>query len=124
MKWGRSVCGRRRQFELGQSLALVALMMPVLIGGLGMGIDYGRLVVEQRKLQNAADAAALAAAANLPGCGSQWTQATTDATSYLTKNGYTSGNNGAQSPTFNSSQTQLACDTITVSVGRTVAFDF
>jgi len=48
--------------EGGQSLVLVGLSMIVLIGMLGMAIDLGRGFAERRKMQNAADAGALAGA--------------------------------------------------------------
>jgi len=99
-------------------------MMPVLIGFLGLGIDYGRLVVAQRQLQNAADAAALAGAPDLPG---STTQATTDATSYLVSNGFTAGSNGASCPggaCESYSKISVTNDTITVSLQRSLPLDF
>lgn len=55
--------------ESGQALVVVALCMVVLIGFLGIAIDIGHLRVEKRRLQNAADAAALAAALEIRVCG-------------------------------------------------------
>lgn len=51
--------------QAGQALVLIALLMPVLLGFLGLAIDYGRLVAERRKLQNYADAATLSGAQDL-----------------------------------------------------------
>lgn len=48
--------------QRGQAIVLVALMLAVLLGFLGLAIDSGRLYVERRQLQTAADSAALAAA--------------------------------------------------------------
>lgn len=48
--------------ERGQVLALVALMIVVLLGMASVAIDVGRLLTQKRFIQNAADAAALAAA--------------------------------------------------------------
>lgn len=42
-----------------------ALSMPLLIGALALGIDYGSLTLQQRDLQSTADLAAIAAAGNL-----------------------------------------------------------
>jgi Flp pilus assembly protein TadG len=51
-----------RAGERGQILVLVALMMPVLLGFLGLVIDVGNAYAQRRFMQNAADAAALAGA--------------------------------------------------------------
>src|SRR3954469_5375230 len=53
--------GRGRR-ESGQTLPLVALMMPVTRGGAGMVVDGANAMAQQRGTQNAADAAALAGA--------------------------------------------------------------
>ncbi|UJW74011.1 pilus assembly protein TadG-related protein [Rhizobium sp. SL42] len=42
-----------------------ALVSPLFIGALALGVDYGSLTLQQRELQQAADLAAIAAAANL-----------------------------------------------------------
>lgn len=47
--------------ERGQVLVIVALMLVVLLGASAFSIDLGRRAAEERFLQNAADAAALAA---------------------------------------------------------------
>ena len=48
----------------GQIAILTALMAPVLIGGLGIGVESSYWYVQQRGAQNAADAAVVAAATN------------------------------------------------------------
>src|SRR5437763_13587704 len=48
----------------GQIAVLTALMAPVLIGGLGIGVESSYWYVQQRGAQNAADAAVDAAATN------------------------------------------------------------
>ena len=53
--------------EKGQALMLVAISMVVLIGFTAFATDVGYLHLQKRNLQNAADAAALAAAWELPG---------------------------------------------------------
>jgi hypothetical protein len=55
--------GRR---ESGQMLILFVLMLGVLMGFVAMSIDVGLILHERRSQQNAADAAALAAVAELP----------------------------------------------------------
>ena len=51
-----------RRSQRAQAIVLVALMLAVLLGFLGLAVDSGRLYVERRQLQTAADSAALAAA--------------------------------------------------------------
>lgn len=52
--------------EDGQALILVTLLMVVLLGFASLVVDLGTLYVTKAKLQNAADAAALAGAKDLP----------------------------------------------------------
>lgn len=75
----------------GQILALLALSLPVFLALLGFAIDVGHLRYEKRNLQNAADAAALAAAAEIRICGGVADcPAMQAAASYaLQENGYT-----------------------------------
>ena len=53
---------RPRAGERGQVIVLSALVLPMLLGITGIGIDYGVGVAVRRNTQNAADAAALAGA--------------------------------------------------------------
>ncbi|HVI18228.1 MAG TPA: pilus assembly protein TadG-related protein, partial [Gaiellales bacterium] len=69
--------------QRGQVLALCALFLVVLMGFATMAIDAGSWYMEKRKLQSAADAAALAGASQLP-AGFGTAQST--ANSYFTKN--------------------------------------
>jgi Flp pilus assembly protein TadG len=52
--------------ESGQSIVLFALLFVILIGFGALTIDIGRIAVEKSSLQNAVDAAALAAVYDLP----------------------------------------------------------
>lgn len=56
--------GRRR--DDGQMFVMVAASLAVLLGFSAMAVDVGSYAVDRRNLQNAADAAALAAATELP----------------------------------------------------------
>jgi Flp pilus assembly protein TadG len=56
------MAGGSRQIQRGQAIVLVALMIVVLFGFVGLAIDSGRAYLDRRQLQAAADAAALAAA--------------------------------------------------------------
>ena len=53
---------RRARAEAGQVLIIVAVMLPVLIGFMGLVIDLGSLYHHKRRMQTAADAGALAGA--------------------------------------------------------------
>ena len=59
----------------GSIVIFVVLMMPLLLGIMGIALDMGKLFVVKSELQNAADACALAAAYELDGTGSQFTRA-------------------------------------------------
>jgi Putative Flp pilus-assembly TadE/G-like len=66
----RRLCRRWRPrlgAERGQVLVLLTLTLPMMLGISAIVVDVGRLFVERRSLQQAADAAALAAAQRLPG---------------------------------------------------------
>jgi len=114
-----SMLGRLRWLararQAGQALALTALATPVLLGFTGLSIDFGRLAVEQRKLQNYADSAALAGAQDLS---EYYSQACTDAGTSLT------ANNNPAAVTCTVSQTTNPNDTITVQLSGPVTLDF
>ena len=101
--------------EDGQSLIHFALIIVMLLAFVSLAVDAGNVFSMRRKLQNAADAAALAAAREL--ClGHTTTQASTTANTYLTKNGASgigaiSGNSG------DTSTIQFANDNTKVVVG-------
>ena len=69
--------------QRGSVLVLSALAFVSLIGLVGLTLDMGNLYLQQIKIQNAVDAAALCGAQDLPNTVS----ATTDANTYLTNNG-------------------------------------
>src|SRR3989304_8371578 len=52
--------------ESGQMLVMFVLALGVLMGFVAMSIDVGMILYERRSAQNAADAAALAGARDLP----------------------------------------------------------
>lgn len=76
--------------ESGQTMVLFTLMLVVLIGVLALVIDFGRPALAARRLQNAADSAALAGASLLPvGTDTAKIQSVKDcATDYATLNGF------------------------------------
>src|ERR671937_413608 len=56
---------RRLKTEAGQALVMVVLMMPVFFSVVALVTDGSTLLAQRRVMQNAADAAALAAAQDL-----------------------------------------------------------
>jgi len=60
--------GRRSHFQTddgGQALIIVGLAMVVLLAALALGLDWGYGLTQRRVMQNAADAASLAAGKQL-----------------------------------------------------------
>src|SRR6266498_3616006 len=57
----RHVKSPQRRLQEGQAIVLIALLILVLFGMLGLAIDSGRAYVDRRDQQAAVDAAALAA---------------------------------------------------------------
>ena len=74
-----------RRSETGQVLVIFALSITVIFGAAGLAFDIGRFYSERRFLQNAADAAALAAA-NALIRGGTTAEADADARAILTRN--------------------------------------
>ena len=56
---------KRLKNQKGSVLALLAILLPVLLGFTGLAVDFGRLYMEKGRLQNIADAAVLAGLAEL-----------------------------------------------------------
>jgi Flp pilus assembly protein TadG len=77
-----------RRARPGKTLVIFALMVPVLLGMIGLVIDGSLLMAAQRQAQNAADGAALAAAQTKMIGGSDDT-AVTEANTFLANNGIT-----------------------------------
>ncbi len=77
----------KKRRERGQSLILVAFGIFTLMAFVGLGVDLGLVYVERVRAQRAADAAALAAAAELP----LETAAQLRALEYLAENDYDCG---------------------------------
>ncbi len=80
----RQTDGPATERQRGQALVLVALSIVVILGLAALAFDFGRFYSEKRFLQNAADAAALAAANSLIQ-GNSPSQADTDARTILTR---------------------------------------
>jgi Flp pilus assembly protein TadG len=92
------LAGLQVRRQPGQVVVYSALLLTVLMGLAGAGVDYGLIVIESAKLQNALDAAALAGARGLVTASSQGTQDATGeaaAANFLALQGYTNGVNGA-----------------------------
>src|SRR5579863_10549124 len=77
--------------ESGQSMIMIAVLMPVLVGIMGLAVEGGRVFVEYHHMQAAADMAAIVGAQDLPCSLSDTTcqgNATYDACSFAAKNGF------------------------------------
>jgi hypothetical protein len=81
----RAASSRHRRAETGQVLVVFALAIVALLAAAGLAFDIGRFYSERRFLQNAADAAALAAA-NALIRGESTTEADAEARDILTRN--------------------------------------
>ncbi len=91
--------------EDGQSLVLLAFALVVVMGAAGMSIDVGRAYWARTQMQNAVDAAALAAAQSLP----DTTAATTQANTYWDLNNNfleANASNIVFTPTYNLTSTK------------------
>ena len=75
--------------QKGSTIVLVALMLPVLLGFTGLAFDIGNLCVVKAKMQNAVDAAVCGGGLALS---TSQTQATTQANSLITSNGFNPSN--------------------------------
>jgi Flp pilus assembly protein TadG len=78
----------QRKSEAGQSLIFVALLMFVLLAIMGLGIDMGYMRYQKGRLQEAADAGAIAGAAEV-----LYTDTTTAADAATAADGFTNGSN-------------------------------
>lgn len=92
--------------EVGQSVILVALAIAMLCGVAALVVDIGMVSVKEGQLQNAADAAALAAARDLPSAAT----AKSTAVTYAGYNGVTAANTVATTPyNGNASRIEVVC---------------
>jgi Flp pilus assembly protein TadG len=98
--------------ESGQVLVLLTVALVAMLGMAGLAIDYGNMVVNRRQLQNAADAAALAAAAKIP---AGYSAEQSAALAQYTKNGLST-----DSVTVSQTTYQTTNDSVTVSDSRSV----
>ena len=107
-------CRRLRADQSGQVLVLTAVGMIGICGIAGFAVDVGSFYQAHRKQQAIADAAALAAAGDLPG---NTGQAAADAQAYA-------GKNGGSVDSISFSTTYMPNDTVTVSAAKTVSTTF
>ena len=78
----------RREGKSGQSLVLFAITLPLMLLFVAFVVDAAHAFVDQRHLQNAADAAALAAAQDVSNGTPCGTTCGATATSYVSQNGF------------------------------------
>lgn len=90
----KSMYARIKNCQRGAVIVLFALMLPVLFGFMGLGIDVGLAYVEKGKVQDIADSAALAGAAHLADEGDRLDAIEAAVKEYVEANGITLGKNG------------------------------
>lgn len=118
-RWARLLT-RQSANEDGFALIMVAACMPALLGIAALMVDVGHAYSERRHLQNAADAAALAAASYLPSTDSAvLAEAQNAAVDFAARNGFTIT---AADVTFSS--TSVVNDTAHVATHSTVNMSF
>ena len=116
----------------GQIAVYMAVLLTSLMGLAGAGVDYGLIVIESSRLQNALDAASLAGARALvlstaatqgaatnPAVGTRNYEGQQAANNFLISNGYTNGANGATF-TFTPSASVTGASNDTMQVSGTV----
>ena len=82
--------------ERGNVAIITAILLPVLIGGFGIGFETAGWYQTQRALQNAADSAAIAAATNAS------SSYASEASAVAAQYGFTNGSAGATVSSSNS----------------------
>jgi Flp pilus assembly protein TadG len=106
--------------ESGQIFILTTFVMIAFIGMLGTAVDYGGVLVDRTALQNAIDAASLAAAQTLVANGTpNTTAAQTTAIQYLATNGYAQGPDTVVQVTFPPTPGSGALQSVQIVVTRT-----
>lgn len=103
--------------ERGSIMVVVAISMVVLLGFSGLAVDFGGMAMTKQELQNAADAAALAAGQDRAS-GMGTTAATATANQFIQANGFTPGDGVTVSDVSFSGNTV----TVTISTEYNVAF--
>lgn len=111
---------KRIKNESGQSAILLALAMVVLCGVVGIVVDTGTVAVEKGQLQTAADAAALAAAHDLPSANT----ARNTAERYAQANGVDSTNVSTTTPyNGDAKKVEVICsETVEYTFARVLGF--
>ena len=106
--------------ECGQSIVIVVVSIALLCGIAALVVDIGQVTVTQGQLQNAADAAALAAAKSLPDA----TTAKSAAKQYASLNGVDAANTTATTPYKGSAnKIEVVCTkTVQYTFARVIGF--
>jgi Flp pilus assembly protein TadG len=93
----RNASSRDKTARRGMVVALVALLLPVIVGVMALAVDAGLLYLQRRQAQSAADAAALAGSYTMYNT-SNFTQAQSAAVAIGTQNGFTITNVNVTQP--------------------------
>ncbi len=106
----KSLMGRRFwSNQEGAFIVWFALMLTMLMGFVGLALDYGNVTVVRTRMQNAVDAAVCGGGLKLP----NQDQATTQANYYITHNGFTEVEG---QPTFDPSNANIISYTMSQNV--------
>ena len=105
-----------RRSEKGSVPVLVALSLTVLFGFAGLAMDFGMMASCKQSMQNAVDAAALAAAGDLTAAGGGAVQST--AHTYVSVNGFDPDAEDV------SMEVRAARNTVTVTLSREMKMGF
>lgn len=110
---------RRARSDSGQVVMITALMMVVFIAFLGTAVDYGFLLADRTALQNATDAASLAAAQTLVAGGAPNTSgAKATALQYLNLHGFQQDASTAIAISFPPTPGNNALQSVAIQVNR------
>lgn len=109
----------------GVIIVMIALLLPIMMGFIGLGVEVGYWFSEKRSLQGAADAAAVSAAYSYANGNTTNSDLLTAATTDATRNGYTSTTDtiAAANPPGSGSYTADA-NAIEVTMTRNVSLIF
>lgn len=90
--------------QRGISAIIFAIVLPALIGFVGISVEVGQWFAQKRKLQAAADAGAMAGARSLA-AGDSWATAQTAASNFAVRNGAVAANVTSNNPPTSGSYT-------------------
>lgn len=113
---GHQACKNICSDNSGAAMVMWGLLLPVIIGGIGLGTDIGSWYLSEHGLQNATDAAAIAAAYEITGGNPQQSTMQTAAQREMSRNGFGPGSNLALTVHYSPQSGAYAGDSQSVEV--------